>query len=1207
MNETIENNNQVQEPSTDEKKKPKGKRAWRILKRILKVTVWLVVTVILLVAAALGCVVWLLTPERLTPIVENIANENLRGEVKLGRVELTVWKTFPQASLDIQGVEVTTAGFAKAHNLPADADSLLSVGRMRLELNLARVPLMEFDITELSIDSLRAYAVSVNDSTANFLQLLPPSTATEDTVSSGLGILPKVIVRKFSVTRNRGIRYADVASNMDVTLHTDSLELGYDGPRKGYNLVFTGAVDARLPEFDLSQTIPYAFRGHIGWHTDNPYNLTLSDFKANVASMPVATDLAVNLGDTIVVNSLKVAMGPLRYTDVAEYVPASYMKGFENLTTDFSVTAALKLVKPFRVGVDAEPSFEAEVQIPECYIQPGKSRDYRIQRFALDANLAYDADAPGKSRLQLGRCLLQGFGISLDVSGNASDLKGNSLVDTKVTGEVDFGKLVKLIPKKLPVRIAGRMKMNTSLRFHLSDLNVNSFHKIQANGNVDLRNMFYLSPMDSMAVFARTGNIRFGTNSQFKTADNELKNILMASVSLDSLYAGMPGLRLSMTKASIGAGSLGKASDLLDTTSITPIGARIKIGRLNLLSKADSSQIRVVDFESNGSIKRYRDNGKLPLLDFGINFKRIRYSDRMTSLVLREGKIGLLANLKPVRRNLRLQARIDSMCHVYPELSRDSVVAIYRSQQRRLRKGKAVELSEDEFVDLSLDNEFKRIFRRWNMRGEISAKRCMLFTPYFPLRNVLKNVDMTFNMDSFNINNLSYNVGRSDMTLSGSVSNIRQTLMGSKRKPLTFTFTILSDTLDVNQLLSVAYKGSAFAADTLQSAAFNISSVDDESRLEDMVESSSESVDTTVRHAIIIPKNIAMELKVRNKYARYSDLDLYDLRSDLLVNKGVLSLRNLAGKTTDGSMNLDMVYATASRKDIGFGMFMNLRDINVGRFLHMMPDLDTIMPVLKEVDGVINSRLAITTKVDSLMNVMLPTTNAALQIDGKDLVLLDSETFRTLSKLLLFKNKERNMIDSLSVEVAAYDSKIDVYPFILNMDRYKLGIMGTNDFDMNVNYHISILKSPIPFKFGVNITGNVDDLKFKLGKAKLKENEVARTTAITDSTRLNLYRQMGEVFRRGAEAALRNSDMSMYDEKQKRNLRRKQGNLEDEKLTHTDSLNLIQEGVIALPDSVPATVQPENMQTAEPKEKKENEKPRRQRASMRKQEAIKPE
>ena len=177
------------------------------------------------------------------------------------------------------------------------------------------------------------------------------------------------------------------------------------------------------------------------------------------------------------------------------------------------------------------------------------------------------------------------------------------------------------------------------------------------------------------------------------------------------------------------------------------------------------------------------------------------------------------------------------------------------------------------------------------------------------------------------------------------------------------------------------------------------------------------------------------------------------------------------------------------------------------------------------------------------------------------------------------------------------------------MDRYKLGIMGTNDFDMNVNYHISILKSPIPFKFGVNITGNVDDLKFGLGKAKLKENEVARTTAITDSTRLNLYRQMGEVFRRGAEAALRNSDMSMYNEAQKRNLRKKQGNLTDEKLTHTDSQNLIREGVIALPDSVP-TVQPTEMQNADNTdkgEKKENEKPKRQKASMRRQEAVKPE
>lgn len=137
------------------------------------------------------------------------------------------------------------------------------------------------------------------------------------------------------------------------------------------------------------------------------------------------------------------------------------------------------------------------------------------------------------------------------------------------------------------------------------------------------------------------------------------------------------------------------------------------------------------------------------------------------------------------------------------------------------------------------------------------------------------------------------------------------------------------------------------------------------------------------------------------------------------------------------------------------------------------------------------------------MNVILPTTSAALNISGKDLVLLDTETFRQVSKMLRFKNRNRNVIDSLSVEATALNSQLDVYPFILRMDRYKLAVVGWNDFDTNYKYHISVLDSPLPFKFGINLSGNIlrDNMKFRLGKAKLKENEVAQTSSITETTK----------------------------------------------------------------------------------------------------------
>ena len=56
------------------------------------------------------------------------------------------------------------------------------------------------------------------------------------------------------------------------------------------------------------------------------------------------------------------------------------------------------------------------------------------------------------------------------------------------------------------------------------------------------------------------------------------------------------------------------------------------------------------------------------------------------------------------------------------------------------------------------------------------------------------------------------------------------------------------------------------------------------------------------------------------------------------------------------------------------------------------------------------------------------------------MVLLDGETFTEISKTLMFKNKKRNMIDSISVDLAIKDNKIEVFPFLVEMDRYKVAV-----------------------------------------------------------------------------------------------------------------------------------------------------------------------
>ena len=117
---------------------------------------------------------------------------------------------------------------------------------------------------------------------------------------------------------------------------------------------------------------------------------------------------------------------------------------------------------------------------------------------------------------------------------------------------------------------------------------------------------------------------------------------------------------------------------------------------------------------------------------------------------------------------------------------------------------------------------------------------------------------------------------------------------------------------------------------------------------------------------------------------------------------------------------------------------------------------------------------------------------------------MDGETFAEIAKMMKFKNRERNLVDSISVELSIKDNKIEVYPFMMVMDRYSTAISGKQDMDMNLDYHISVIKSPLPLRLGIDITGNIDDFKIRPGKVLYKSANLPVYTKFIDSTRVNL-------------------------------------------------------------------------------------------------------
>jgi len=105
----------------------------------------------------------------------------------------------------------------------------------------------------------------------------------------------------------------------------------------------------------------------------------------------------------------------------------------------------------------------------------------------------------------------------------------------------------------------------------------------------------------------------------------------------------------------------------------------------------------------------------------------------------------------------------------------------------------------------------------------------------------------------------------------------------------------------------------------------------------------------------------------------------------------------------------------------------------------------------------------------------------------------------------------------MSVEMILNDEKLMIFPFLLSIDRYNVAVGGIQNLDMSFDYHITVLKSPVPFKLGLNISGMPDDMKIRLGKAKYKDLFTVTRQKDLDSTSINLRKEMDEKLRQSIQ------------------------------------------------------------------------------------------
>lgn len=1131
----------AENPATPVKKRP----LWRRILKAAGIAAACVAGLFLLVCTL---IVWILTPGRLTPMVEKQASQMLNAEVNIGRIELTFWHTFPKLTVDVDGLEVVSHSLSQLPDsvkatLPADADSLLTLKSFHAGLNVLPLLAGRISLYDVVFTAPSANLVQVSDSVANYL-IFPADTTKVDETDSGPLSLPSISINRFAILDAAPLRYRSLADSTDIALSLSTIELkGHDAPL--YTLGISG--DMRTPLLDdfNFERLTFGADGKIDWTPESPLAISLKDFIVALHDYKVTFDTDLDFTASPMVNAFTAKTSEIPVAELLTHLPAQARELAAPLQSDLKLKAAFSLTKPWNLADTVMPSFTASAEIPSCAL---RYDDVNFHDFAAEFQADYDGTDPDASVFTLKRLHIDGEVIDLDADASVTDAFSDPLIDGKFKGEFDFGRLPMKVRQLIPGKIAGRLSGESDFRFRVGDFSQSRFHRLKLKGALSLTG--FTADLDSLGrLYTRSSELRFGSGNSFIANGHQIDSLLTVSFRSDTLSAFYDGLDIQFRGLKAGGGTPNR-SNSADTTIIQPFGVKFAFDRLSVDSKADSLHFRLRNASAGASLTRYKGDAKVPRMGLKISLDRMYFGQSMTKFALKKADIDMTVHMNPPRQ----RTHADSLRIAAARARRDSL-------------GKTATPDNS----LRLDADERKLLRRWNFSGLVKAESGRMLTPAFPIRNRLENIDFKFNQDSLQLRNLHYTAGQSDFLINGSVTNLRRALTARRDNTLGLRLMVRSDTINVNQLIKALFAGGAMSETTDSAIVWSEDGHDDE-----LIAA---ATDTAASGPVLLPKNIDAVFAMRAKNVLYSDLQLHSFRGDLLVTDGVLNLRNLSASTDVGDVRVDGMYSAAAPDSLRFGLGLRVSDFRLDKLNSVIPAIDSILPAMKSFAGIVNADVAVTTDISPQMDIEIPSLKAAIKIEGDSLVLLDPDTFKTLSKWLLFRDKKKNLINHMAVEVMVENSAVEVYPFMFDIDRYRLGVMGHNDMAMNLNYHVSVLKSPLPFKFGINIKGTPDNMKIRLGGAKIGNKMVGERQAIAADTRINLVEQINSMFRSGISKARRgqasfgpagdpSGESPSPRRPRKLTVAVPAGALvNEESISLADSLRMIREGLIENPDT----------------------------------------
>ena len=456
--------------------------------RFLKILGWTLFAIALFVIGSAVAATRLLTPEKLTPLAEALANKHLNADISLGRAELDLRASSPFVTLQIDSITIISRDMrslppSARDTLPAWADTLASVGSIKAGLNLPRLATGVILLSDLEIHRPAANVLIVNDSLNNFSITVPDTEKQEESLPTSE--LPDLRIRGFKITDAGAMRFRSIPADMELTVRLTAASLQSlsdpDDAPPAYNINLYADFDTPALKAFNTESVNIGFDGDIDWKTSDPLRIGLTDFTVKADSVTAHFNTSVDCRDSIVVETFDGRLAPLPLAYVISRVPASAALP-KGISTDAAVGFEARLTRPYTVGgTQTIPYADISVEIPQCKL---KWQQLDIRQFMLSVQASLRGDDLNRATIDISRCVMAGPATEIELSGRLTNLIADPMFDGRIDGHTALHRLPAILTDKAlnGGSVSGRIDLRTDIKARPSMLTRNEFHRLKMTG-----------------------------------------------------------------------------------------------------------------------------------------------------------------------------------------------------------------------------------------------------------------------------------------------------------------------------------------------------------------------------------------------------------------------------------------------------------------------------------------------------------------------------------------------------------------------------------------------------------------------------------------------------------------------------------------------------------------------------------------------------